>query len=114
MSHRFPSGHRYYQVPILSYIEVSSFADEFLKAENQEKKNIAFGLKDRYSLASVHKELSLELPWLRSLKRELAKPNRQLGPLSRYQVSRLVSGAIDPGISSLESQQPHGKSTKKK
>lgn len=63
---------RYYDIPILPFIDVDTFVSNFIGLPQRAKWNIYSMLEQRYSLADFNKKLTSEATWLESVSTNLA------------------------------------------
>lgn len=63
---------RYYDIPILAFIDVDTFVSNFIGLPQRAKWNICSMLEQRYSIADFNKKLTSEATWLESVSTKLA------------------------------------------
>lgn len=63
---------RYYDIPILAFIDVDTFVSNFINLSQRAKRNVCSMLQQRYAFADFNKKLSSETIWLESVSTKLA------------------------------------------
>ena len=95
------SENRYYDIPILKYIEPSVFVEKLLRMTFDQKRTVSWSLNERYN--NCNPTLIEELDWLKSVRNLLLEEaNRKTGKISGYNLKLLIETYFDEAIEKLE------------
>ncbi len=93
----------YYKTPILHLMSPVDFVQLLLRAKPEDRRIVAYALKERYSIQQFNAELLPELEWLREvvdlLRTEMRK---RVGKVSSLSIGWLVDPYITDAIKQLE------------
>lgn len=79
---------RYYDIPILAFIDVDTFVSNFISLPQRAKWNICSMLEQRYAFADFNKKLASESTWLESVSVKLAaEAAKFLNTMKRHNLS---------------------------
>lgn len=101
LSYRFQNGQNFNSIPILTYINPKDFLEAYLESPNSNKDNIAYALKDRYSIVGPNNKLVAELDWLKSLKKTMLANASNSSGLVKYILRGFCEHTLDDAISRL-------------
>jgi len=94
---------RYSDTPILKYIDVSAFVHAFWQLAPTERYSLGHTLKDRYRHDDFNKKLGDELQWLKDVKEQITKENRENNDkLTQYLIETKIVELLTFAIDSLE------------
>jgi len=94
---------RYYDVPILNYIDPNIFFDNFLSMDHEKKLQILWSITDRYKYENINKQLLPELDWLKSIQKLfIEESRRKKGKISQLKLDQLNSHYLQTIIEKLE------------
>lgn len=68
----------YYDIPILSFIDIKDFVTKFIALPNRSKKYLGWAFEKRYKYPEFNKSLQPEIAWLKTLRKELMKVKNKL------------------------------------
>ena len=96
----------YYNTPIFNYIDPEEFVTVFLSLSSENRRTVIFALKERYKLASIHKNILSEIEWLKSVKDILIKiAGKRKGKLSGYILKLIADSYLTEIINILKNSQ---------
>lgn len=96
----------YYQTPILHFIPAADFVNRLLSVAPEDRKTVAYALKERFAHQQFNADLQPELDWLRQVVDLLQSEIRvRAGKVSSLSLTWAVD-YITPAISQLEQAKP--------
>jgi hypothetical protein len=97
------SDNIYYEIPILQYIDASTFVEAFVSAIPSSRNTICYAFAERYKFDNFNASLLPELEWLRDMIK-LLEEKRQLyeGKISGYQLQSYINTYFRPAMEALE------------
>ena len=94
----------YYDIPIFKHIPPTDFVESFLKLNSDDKRIVAYAIKNRYQFVDINKSLIEELEWLKNIHSLLSEKKQvSSGKLSGYTLQFVIIDDIEKAITSLES-----------
>lgn len=97
---------KYYDIPILKYMEPDIFVEKLLSIKEEDQRCIFSALKQRYKSDNINKMLIEELIWLKSVKDLLqVEVDKMKGKLSGYKLRILIEEYLRSSIEKLELKQ---------
>ena len=108
-------GSRYYDKPILSFVDVKLFADKILTISVDSQKNLGSILEQRYKHIAFNKDLVSEIEFLSKLKTVLINAKNKLdGKLGGYNLELFIDNYLSVALDDLESYISNNSSQKTK
>jgi hypothetical protein len=97
------SVQKYYEVPILKYIEPTTFVDEVLSMNSENQKFVLGALGEQYKFENINLKFIEELEWLKSIQNLLQKEveNRR-GKVSGFVLDSFINHYLNGAIERLE------------
>ena len=97
--------HKYFNIPILKYIEKNEFVEKLLTMEVEERKIVYWALVQRYEYDNNNSNLIEELEWLKSVHSLLVnEASHRKGKLSGYVLEGEIKHYLDKAIKKLEAK----------
>jgi len=97
----------YYQTPILHLIPPADFVSRLLSAAPEDRRTVAYALKERYAFQQFNVDLLPELDWLNKVADQLRSEIRaRAGKVSSLSLAWIVDPYITQAISQLELVRP--------
>jgi GTPase SAR1 family protein len=91
---------KYYDIPIFKYILPMDFVETFLSLNGDDKKTVAYAIKERYTFG---KNLLDELEWLKAIHSVFSEKKQSLrGKLSAFIIQNFVTEYIEKSMVKLE------------
>ena len=108
-------GSKYYDKPILSFMDVNLFTNKILEISLDSQKNLGSILEQRYKHIAFNKELVSEIEFLSKLKTVLVNEQKKLdGKLSGYNLNLFIDSYLNVALEDLESYISNNASQKNK
>jgi len=102
----YTSIQKYYDIPILKYMEPDTFVENLLSTKGEDQHCIFSALKQRYKSDNINEMLIEELTWLKSVQALLQmEVDKRKGKLSGYKLRRLIKEYLNGSIEKLELKQ---------
>ncbi|MDJ0737602.1 MAG: P-loop NTPase fold protein [Nostocaceae cyanobacterium] len=98
------SENRYYDIPILNYIEAPIFVEKLLSMKFEQQITVCWILTERYKYDDCNQTITEELDWLKSVQNLLLEEaNRKTGKLSGFKILKfLIEPYLNKAIKKLE------------
>ncbi|MBD2628092.1 P-loop NTPase fold protein [Trichormus variabilis] len=97
---------RYYEIPILQYIDSAQFIHKLLSMKFDDQRVVFWILTTRYKLVDVYQKLLEELQWLKSVRSLLLdEATRRKGKVSGYRLNFLTEHYLNDVIEKLEAKE---------
>lgn len=95
--------HKYHEIPILKYIEPTTFVEKLLSMKSEDQQRVFWALNERYKFDSINEKLIEELEWFKSVQSLLLVEvdNRQ-GKVSGFILDSLIKHYVNEVIEKLE------------
>lgn len=94
---------RYYEVPILHYIEAEEFVGTLLIMQPEDRRCVFWALSERYKIENLNRRLTEELDWIKAVKQLLLQEaERKAGKISGLDLRMLIKHYLDEAIQNLE------------
>jgi hypothetical protein len=93
-------------VPIFSTASPSGFVDRLLALDPKSQRVVLNGLKGRYDVGRLHRELASEKEWLGEVRRLLLEKAQGMSPIRKFaienEVGRLLTPLLEPILANTE------------
>ncbi|TVM14880.1 hypothetical protein DPQ33_16785 [Oceanidesulfovibrio indonesiensis] len=100
--HNRNGNNKYYNKPILKYINPETFVDVFARMSNKDKGIVVGAISSRYT-DLFHSELWDEIDWLKGVQDKMAdEAKKWKGRVSSLHFDRMIEQALKPSVENLE------------
>jgi hypothetical protein len=105
--HNNDSENVYFKTPILHFIPPNNFVERLLAANPEDRRTVAFAIKERYSVQQFNVDLLPELDWLIQVVELLkVEMTTRAGKVSSLSIKWIVDPYITDAISQLKETRP--------